>query len=414
MKPRLRHTAAVLMLSSGGGAALAFLLSVLIGRVLGEAGLGIYAAVLAWVLPLSIIAEFGLGTLITRDVAQNPTLTHAYLRTSVQARLWLGGGLLLLLWWLAPLLSDDLLIVQGLRISAPLLLIYPLFGGFSAVFRAHQVVAPIAWLNIGMLLIQVALTALAFALGAGVLVALLLNTLTSAGQLVAAWWVYRQRFHSAKHQPSKPHIAVWPLLRQSWPFALAAILSAAYVRISLILLEQTVSVAQVGQYAAAWRFVDAGVLLARAFFDALLPALAASTDNPAGLARRFGHVQLGLLLAGVLFGVGVSLLASPILNLTYGPQFADAVPLLQLAAWSLLPLLLKNARIVYAYAQGHEARVNRVLLLTLIVRVLLSLWLIPASGASGAIWANMLSDLAGFVLLLAPRESSSLEDTRQR
>ena len=390
------------MFSSGGGALLSFMLSVLIGRVLGDAGLGAYAAVLAWIFPLSIMAEFGLGTLITRDGAQQTELAHVYLRQTSILRLLIGGGLLLSLWIFAPLLSNDALVVAGLRLSSPLLLIFPMFGAFTAVFRSQQAMRPVAWLNVGMLAVQVPLTALVFAFGGGVLLALLVNLLTSAGQLVAAWWIYRRRFYVpvTDFAIAAP---LWMLLKRGWPFALAAIISALYLRSSLILLEQFGSIAQVGVYAAAWRFVDAGVLLARAFFDALFPMLAGLAAEAERLRRLFRRVLLGLALAGAAFAVGASLLAEPIISLTYGADFAASVPVLRLAAWSLLPLLLKNGLIVYHYAQGHESRVNRVLLLTLLLRVVLSLWLIPASGASGAVWANLLSDAVGALLLSVNR-----------
>ena len=73
----------------------------------GENGLGIYATVLAWVYPLSLITEFGLGTLITRDVAQDPDQAHAYILATVRLRGLIGGGLLALVLIFAPQFSDN-------------------------------------------------------------------------------------------------------------------------------------------------------------------------------------------------------------------------------------------------------------------------------------------------------------------
>jgi O-antigen/teichoic acid export membrane protein len=122
----------------------------------------VYATALAWVFPLSLAADFGLGTLITREVAAAPGSASDYLRSAAAARLWLGGALMLLLMFAAPFLSSNPAVVLGLQISAPLIVILPSFGGFTAVFRARQDMWPIAWLNLGMLGAQVALTALVF------------------------------------------------------------------------------------------------------------------------------------------------------------------------------------------------------------------------------------------------------------
>lgn len=227
---RLRANGLALALSSGGGAVLAFLLSVLLGRSLGTQGLGLYATAMAWIYPLSLLAEAGLGTLLAQRVAQDSAQAQAYLIGSVRLRLMLGGGLALALLIGAPLLSDDERLVLGLRLSAPLILIQGLYASFSGVWRGLEVMRPLAWLNLGMLSVQVLLVALALALGGDVLLALALNTLTSAGQLVAAYAIHRRRHGPICNAQAIPGMRV--LLRQSAPYAVAAVLAALSSRLA--------------------------------------------------------------------------------------------------------------------------------------------------------------------------------------
>ena len=57
---------------------------------------------------------------------------------------------------------------------------------------------PIAWLNLGMLISQVLLTAIATLHSEVIFLAILaVNVITSAGQLVTAWVVYKQWFYQA-------------------------------------------------------------------------------------------------------------------------------------------------------------------------------------------------------------------------
>jgi O-antigen/teichoic acid export membrane protein len=107
MSSRISRNTITLLTSNVGSAALSFILSVLIGRVLKQDGLGVYTAALAWVFPLSLIAEFGLASLMTRDIAQTPDSADDYLRSTTLARLWIGGGLMLALVIFAPALSSD-------------------------------------------------------------------------------------------------------------------------------------------------------------------------------------------------------------------------------------------------------------------------------------------------------------------
>jgi len=384
-----------LLLSNSGSAVLSFLLSVLIGRVLGGGGLGIYAASLAWVFPISLIAEFGIGTLITREVAQSPQDAHAYLTSSILARLLIGGTLMILLWTVAPLLSSDLNVIQGIRIASPLVIILPFYGSFTAVFRARQIMQPIAWLNLGMPLSQVLLTALILMAGEDILTVLMVNTSTSAGQLVAAWLVYRLQFY----QPTKRKLSFVPILRRAFPFAIAAILAALQTRINIIILEQFSGTAQVGFYAAAIRFVEAGRLIPHAFFDALFPLLAGLAADTHQLNRTFRWVLFGLIAFGVIFGLGALLFSNFIMQLTYGEAFAPSVIILQIAAWSLLPMLLKGGRTLYWYAQGQEQFVNRVTLFAIAVHFGIAFWLIPRNGAVGAAVASLAVETLAFTLL---------------
>ncbi len=399
---RLSSNTLTLLLSNGGSTVLSFLLSVLIGRVLGQEGLGVYAAALAWVFPLALIAEFGIGTLITRDVAQRPEQAADYLRATTSIRLLLGVGLTLALLLTAPLLSRDAQVMRGLQVSAPLVLIAPFFGAYTAVFRARQVMWPVALLNLGMLVTQVILTALVFLLDSGVLAALLVNTATSAGQLAAARFIWRGWF--ALDSPSANGLNLeWKvLLRQAWPFALAGILAAVQSRLSVILLEQWATTPQVGYYAAASRFVEAGRMLPNAFFGALFPALSALRSDSARLNALFRRVLLGLAGFSLLLALGFSLFAAWIIPLTYGAAFAPAVNVLQIAAWGLLPGLLRGGLTLYWYAQGHEATVNRVTGLALLAQVGLSAVLIPMYGAVGVAMVLLLVEIIMVLLLSLP------------
>jgi len=394
---RLSQNMFALLVGNVGGTALAFALSVLIGRVLGQTGLGIYATVLAWIFPLTLIVDFGLGSLITRDVAQDEALNAPYLHTSTLVRLYIGSALTLALLVGAPFLSDDPVVVVGLRVSAPLLLIEPFFGAFTAVFRARQIMWPIAWLNIGMLVPQVVLTIAAFAVGMDIQAALAINVITSAARLVAAWVIYRRNFVSWATHASPLQLA--PLLRKAWPFALAAILAALQARVGILLLERLATTADVGYFAAASRFVEAGRMIPNAFFGALFPTLAALAALPEDFHATFMRAMRGLLVFGLAMGVGVYLLAAPVMSLTYGGEFAPAIPALQVAMWSLLPSLLRGARSLYWYAKGEEGRVNAVTALALVAQIALGLWLIPLYGALGLALTMLVSEAVALALL---------------
>jgi O-antigen/teichoic acid export membrane protein len=430
---RLSRSTGLLLLSNVGSAGLAFLLSVLIGRLLGERGLGVYSASLAWVYPVTLLADAGLNTLLTREAARSPELEPSLLKSSLQARWLIAGGLALAVFALAPLLSADADVVPGIQLSAPLIFLLPTFGLYTAIFRARQIVWPIPILNLGMLFAQVGLTALVLGRGGSVVNVFVVNTLTSAGQVPVAWWIYRARFRKEKikHRATEKDLTQsgkdaksqsqfrlkagrwklvadrWSLiaiLRQAYPFAVAGLLVALQARLAILLLERGSSVEAVGQLAAASRLTEAGRMLPNALFGALLPMLARLVAQPTDFQRLLQGVYRGVLMYGLVIAIVFSLGANVILQMTYGTSFERGTLALQLAGLALVPGLIRAVQTLAAYAHGQEAHVNRVLLLGLIVQAAVAVWLIPAQGAAGAAASGVVSEIVMVTVLWRYKE----------
>lgn len=399
MPTALARNTLILLVNNAGSALLSFALTALIGRALGQDGLGVYATALAWVFPLSVAADFGLGTLITRDVAAQPADADAYLRQTARFRMAWGGGLALLLLLAAPLLSTDPAVVRGIQLAAPLVLIAPFFGAYSAVFRARGQMRPVALLGLGMLAAQVVLTVYVLLLSGDVLAVLLVNTVTSAGQLMTATaWYWRGRARSSSALGIKT-AQTRALIRRALPFALAGVLAALQLRVGPLLLERLAGTGEAGLYAAANRFIEAARLPATALFSALLPALAALSAQPEQLHRTFARVMLGLAGAGLLAGLLALPLAGPVILLTYGAAFAVAETALQIAAWGLLPALLRAGLILYAYARGREGLVNFNITAALAMQTALCWVWLPLYGAAGLALAGLVVESAAGIML---------------
>jgi O-antigen/teichoic acid export membrane protein len=405
---RLRSNALTLLAANAGSALLSLALSALIGRGLGEDGLGVYAASLAYIFPLALLAEAGLNTLITRDLARDPAAEPDLLRGAL-AITWLTGlSLALALLGIAPGISSDPRVIDGLRLSAPFVLIAPLFGVYTALFRARRAMWPIAWLNLGMLAGQIAISAAVLAGGGEVRAMLLVNMLTSAAQMIAAWGLYRARFRQHEHLQTASVISARALLKRSAPFALAGVLAAVQMRAPLIALDRLANSAEAGYYAAAARIIEGARMIPNALFGALLPALAALTATPDHLALQFRRVIIGLAGFGIITALLLSLIAAPLLALIYGASFQAAAPALRIAGLALLPSVLRSAAALYGYARGREAFVNRIMIWVILAQVTLSLVMIPADQADpGAVAARaagmmLIAEVIGAALMARP------------
>ena len=334
---------------------------------------------------------------MTRDLAQNPAQSGDALRLAVAQRLIVGSPVLLALLVLAPLAENPTL-TAGLHLSAPLVLILPLVSAFTAIFKAHGHMAPVLWLNVGMLVAQVILTVLVFAAGGGVLAALAINVLTSAGQLAAAWLIYWRGFRVPSATPVTLR-RIRSVSRMAFPFALAAVFAALQLRLTLILLESLSGSAEAGYFTAASRFTEAARLVPNAYFGALFPALAALAADRLLLERTARRSAFGLAAFGLFCGLGFALLAVPLIALVFGAEFSAAGPVLAVLGWSLGFSLLRGGRTLYWYARGAEGYVNGVNGAALVLQGALCLALLPSGGAVAAAWIQVIVEALALLLL---------------
>ncbi len=373
MDRRLSKNTLILLVSNGGSAVLSFLIAVLIGRFYGEGGLGIYASVLAWIYPLSFIVEFGFGTMITRDVAQQSELAHDYLRITWQFRLITGGIIILFFCLIALIWADNPL---TFIISSPLIIILPAYSAYTAVFRAHQRMSPIAMLNLSMLLSQVILLIAAVVGTAHLIVLFVINTITSLAQLVAAMYIYRTHFYNKSK--SRSDLTLFDLIRQARSFAIAGIISAFQARFSILWLETVSTPITVGLFVASLRFIDGAKMVPNALFGAVYPAFSSLADNTAKLHRLFRLILFSLGTYGIIIAITLFGFADTILVLSFGDTFVAAQSALITLGFMLIPFFLRSGWILYWYATAREKAVNIILVINLILLIIIpsGMWIL--------------------------------------
>jgi O-antigen/teichoic acid export membrane protein len=381
----------ILLANNVGSAALAFLISVLIARGLGAEGLGQYAFIMAWVSPLVALSDFGMGSLITRDVARRRDSAGPLLHSATLALVPLAAAVFAVAVLIVPTLKLSPALTIALTLVALLIVLDPWYGLYTALFRAFEWMWPILAINVGGLALQLLLTGIALQAGAGLVgvaqVLIVINVL----QLVATWWLWRAyRFRTlSATQPSpvfENTIRVRDVLRQAWPFALAAVLNALQLRLNILLLERLSGDTGVGLYAAASRFVEAGRLIPSAMFGALFPALSSLAAQPEAMRRTFTTAARLLFAFGITFALAMTLFGGWLIRITYDPKgsaFSGAAPVLTVLSWSLVPSLLRGGATLYLYGQGREHLVNVLTIGALIAQAGVGWLLIGQWGALG-------------------------------
>ena len=374
------------------------LVGIYVARHLGPAGFGVIGYATALMLIGSALSRMGLQEVATRDLVRDEQGRNLTLGSAFALRLTggvLAYGVLLLfgLYAAADLQTRLAVLVIGAGVLAQ-----P-FDMAGAWFQAHQRLAPpalahltgvlgCAALRIGFVMTDKPLlwfawpVAVEIAIGA----ALIMGMYARAGGSPLAWRVSRVRLRA--------------LFAAALPLTLAIATTELSLRLPQVLLMQLGSVAQVGYYAAATRLSEALYMLPVIACTALFPVVVRSHDaGPETYARRMEALYGLMLWGGVAVALPLSLLAPWLIRLLFGPDYAGAIDVLRIHAWSLPLVGLAVARARTLIAEDLP-RFNLLAAgVNLVANVLLAWWLIPPLGAVGAAWASVLPRLLSGVAI---------------
>lgn len=264
--------------------------------------------------------------------------------------------------------------------------------GMNVVFQAHGKLY-LASLNIvTIFVVQFALGVLVLAAGGRIVALAWAYCLAAAASLLLNLVFYPRQIHAFRMGLDR----TWKsFLRESFPVGLATLFQSVSSRIGISLLTVMAGPAAAGFYAAALRFPQALANVPVGIFSALLPAMAAHQGRPRPVRRMFGSSLALMAALSVPLAVVFALLASPLVLLLFGPEYADSVFLLRVLAWTLVPVFLGMA-FSHVLLSQHElvARLPWVTGAGLAVNLSANLILIPRIESGGAAVALLLSEAA--------------------
>ncbi len=373
-------------------------------RILGPANAGIYyyaIVIFGW---FDILTNFGLNTLLTREVARDRSAAARYLFNSTALRLALSAlGVPLLLGFLAVRQATVSPALEGQAIAAIVLLYLGLLPnsistGLTALFYAFEKAEYPAAITTVSTIVKVTLGLGTLLLGWGVVglaggaVITNLVTLTVLGWLARplAGGVFAERLDR-------------PLLRQmvgeSWPLMINHLLATVFFKIDIVLMEAINGNTVVGQYSTAYKWLDALNIIPAFLTMALLPVMArqAHEDRPA-LRRNYALAVKLLVIVALPVAVITTFIAAPLIRVLGGAEYLPAGGIaLQIMIWSIpigwinsvtnyvIVALDRQRTLMFAFAAG------------VIFNVITNLLLLPAYSYRAAAAITILSEGVLFV-----------------
>lgn len=371
--------------------------SAVIFRWLGPDLAGKLALVFSLVGLLSIMGEFGLRdgavNYIARFATGAPQQAFAVGRTFLLSRMILAALASLIGWagagWVAIHFYPTLQVAGLIRLGALSLLADGLLGFVMVILEARQQFGMIAALGIVQAVLRagcVVALALAHTLTLGALL-ILESAIPLAAVLYSLRWIPRDFI-----APRRPLFQSFPLLFHfaKW-IAVAALSSAIFLKLDVLLLGRYRTPAEVGMYAVALALVAKLDVLKNAVLTTAFPEACRRTDRASlrGYIRQVTRLtSLATVLCLPLFVIG-----GAVIGWLYGPQYQAAVPALYPLLGAFLIGLNAEPAAYVLYPLNRPRWIAASDVLQLVFCALASVVLIPRGGILGAAWSVLLTRL---------------------
>jgi O-antigen/teichoic acid export membrane protein len=191
------------------------------------------------------------------------------------------------------------------------------------------------------------------------------------------------------------------MARQALPFGLMMTGFALYYRIDMVMLEWMTGPRTVGLYAAAYRFLDVVIVLTASLTGPLFPRLSAvARARPQEARRLLEDAWRPLFALGLPLSLGACALATRLVTVLFGNDFAESAPLLRVLIWGTLPLFWVSVANHALIAADRVWPLVAVYAGSASLNVIANLILIPRFGATGAAVATLACEWLNLVAVV--------------
>jgi O-antigen/teichoic acid export membrane protein len=378
-------TANFLLLSAGEFLTklLTFAAFLVVARALGPARYGGFEFVLAVMAFLSLAGDFGLLTYAAREIARDRRRAVALVNDVTTLRLVLG------LLCLGALLGFVALVPQAPEIQG-LLLLYgaTLLATPTIVQWLFQGQDLMHWVALASVLRRATFTALVlvFFRAGKPLVCLGVYELASVLAVAAlCLGVLRFRLGFPWPRPSFQPLRLLGHFRNAFAIGVSELAFSGVTYFPTLLIGLLIAGQPLGWFSASLRIIVALHAFVWLYFYNLLPSLSRCPALPKERLRGLMRPSLGMAACGGIFAaLGLTVFAPQLLGLAFGPGFEGGASVLRLLAWNL-PLALVSGHYRYGLIAYNRQKSEAICsLAAAAVLVVLSLWLVPVVGITGA------------------------------
>ena len=373
----------------------------ILARALGEAAFGVYGAVGALFAIGVTIAAFGMSPIIIRDVARRPEQAGRYLSAALLVQTVLGlvayAGINA-----AALGYDDPL--RAFVAIAGLSLFIDLLGNLSydQLLSQERMVAT-SVIEVSHVLLRIGLAGLALLAGYGLFGVYVATIVSGLIRSTLLWWLLRR----TGVRPIFPveRIILLPLLINSAPLMLSAVVNITYLQIDKLLTTSILTEADTGYLNAASVIIYGVVdILSTTILIAVYPLMSrVYRGDGRDETFRFMVEKLSFftLLIGLLIGLEFTVFAGAIIVPLFGANYVETAAILRVLIWYAVVTMVVNVFAQSLMTQNRQRRWVVIRIGGLALKLALSLLLLPRIGVIGAAASSVIAETLVLLVVVA-------------
>lgn len=364
------------------------LVGILVARYLGPEQYGLMSYVVSYVTLFSIISAFGLDNIVIRELSKKSIPKEKILGTALTIRLVLSLitiGLILVTLWLYE--SDSFTFWAVIIYSASLFVqaFNVIRNYFVSAMQNKDIVKAEIFRKI---------------IGAGIKLILLANKMSLIWFIIAITFdfILLASGYVVLYWKNAGNLTIWRfdyavarmLLNESFPLLLSMAAIIVYQKIDQVMIRNMIDNEAVGQFSVASGLTEYVIFIPTIIARTIVPLLVQLRERDAAAFDRKKQQFIDLVVwCSMAMAVFISASAFFVIPFLYGPQYVDAVPVLQIMAWKavFVALFVSSGQIIIIEGIQKYAIFRNVA--GCLMSVVLNLILIPPFGIIGSAWATL-------------------------
>ncbi|RMG69363.1 MAG: flippase, partial [Bacteroidetes bacterium] len=363
-----------------------FTVGIYVARFLGPTQFGTLAYALSFAQLFAALANMGLDRILVREFVNQPESKDAIISTSFLLKLSGAIVAIALVALVTSGLGNDPTTILYIVIiaSGNILQAFSVLDAFfQSQVQAKYVAMARFWASLTATGIKFALVMAQAPLVAFVIIYGVEMSLFGLGLLLQYFRVHK---HLWQWRPSKALART--LMRDSWPLILGGFMIDFYSRIDRIMINEMLTATETGEYAVGIKLFETISFLPVVLCTSLFPAiLNARKDDLKKYQNRLQQLYSLMSASAWAVALGLSLTAAWLIPFLYGEEYQAGVLVLQIVAFTLVPISMGLALSQYLIAENLVKIDMMRKLVGMVTNVSLNFYMIPRMGIVGAAWA---------------------------